>query len=201
MPSLATDAAERREARMDTQFAPETIRHPVGSSVIYSKQGRCKVIGIETRTVGESSIQFYKLEVEKSPLSRSTRKDPAIWVPVQSAQEQGLRSPIGTSDVQTIMDVLNSREYYFDVRQGWAQLKIQLENSLRKEGAIGLAKVISCLHALKKREIVLSADASKLQENVMLLLVRELSEVTKETHSALEEKITRALRHKLMPDN
>jgi CarD family transcriptional regulator len=172
-----------------------------GTSVIYGLLGKCQVLGIETRTIGAEAIRFYKLEVQKSALSRSTRQEPAIWLPVASAKDRGLRVPMTRDDADKVWAVLGNREYYFSVNDSWNVAHAKLEACIRTEGSIGLAKVISFLHVLKKRMIVPSPEVSKFYDAILKLTLRELSDATGETIRPLEERVNKSLRHKLIPDN
>jgi RNA polymerase-interacting CarD/CdnL/TRCF family regulator len=172
-----------------------------GSSVVYAMHGRCNVISVESREVGGETIRFYKLEVQRSPLSRSTRKDPAIWLPVSAAREKGLRDPLSASNLDAIYTILGSREYYFSAAENWGQILPKLEFAIRTEGAAGLAKVVSYLHVLRKREIVLSTEIVRFEEQIRRLLTREISEITQETARIIEERFTKLLRNKTLPDH
>src|SRR3712207_2090609 len=106
-----------------TEFTP-------GSSVIYAMHGKCNVLGTETRLLGGKPIQFYKLEVKKSALSRSNRQDPAIWVPVASAKDQGLRSPMNRTQAEGALSLLLSREYFFKPSEPWSVVHPKLETAI-----------------------------------------------------------------------
>ena len=58
------------------------------------------------------SQKFYKLEVQKSPLSRSNRFEPAIWVPVATAKARGIRAPMTLADLDQAFEIFASREHY-----------------------------------------------------------------------------------------
>lgn len=172
-----------------------------GTPVIYAMHGKCAVISVETRQTGGESIEYYKLEIQKSPLSRSTRQEPAIWVPVSSARERGMRSPLSAQDTESVFKVINSREYYFPLNESWSAIQPKLESTIRSEGAPGLAKALSFLHALKRKQIVASPEVSRMYEMVSKLLIRELAEATGETPRNIEDKIARGMRQKLIPNN
>jgi RNA polymerase-interacting CarD/CdnL/TRCF family regulator len=178
----------------DENFTP-------GTPVIYAMYGKCQLMGIETRTINGESIPFYKLELVKSSLSRSTKKDPAIWIPVAVAKERGLRAPLKAEQAIAVFQVLSSREYYFDISQNWNEVQPKLETAIRREGALGLAKVASYLYVLKRKTHHISAEALKLQEVVNKLLLRELSDAIGEHSRSIEEKIVKQFKHKLSPDN
>jgi RNA polymerase-interacting CarD/CdnL/TRCF family regulator len=177
-----------------TEFSP-------GSAVIYAMHGKCSVIGTEVRTLGGEQIRFYKLEVKKSPLSRSNRQDTAIWVPVATAKEKGLRVPMSKVEADAALQVLLSREYFFKPSEAWTVIQPQLENSIRVEGGIGLAKVASYLFVLKRKQIVPQPEVVKLQEAVHKLLFRELSEALGEPSKNIEGRVLKGFRSKLIPDN
>lgn len=173
----------------------------LGEAVIYGMHGKCEIIGIETRETDGQSVAYYKLEIQRSPLSRSTRHEPAIWVPVTSAREKGMRPPIQACDSEAIYEILNSREYYFSIQEPWSALKPRIENSIRIEGGLGLAKALSYLHVLKRKQIVASPEVNRMYEAVSKLLIRELNEATSEPTRNIEDRIAKSLRHKLIPSN
>jgi RNA polymerase-interacting CarD/CdnL/TRCF family regulator len=188
---------------METQTPseiPQSEFQP-GSSVIYAMHGKCHVVGTEVRSHCGESIRFYKLEIKKSSLSRSNRQEPAIWVPVATAKDRGLRAPMTKPDAEAAMKVLLSREYFFKVSEPWAIVQPKLEATVRIEGGIGLAKVASFLYVLKRKLIVAPSELTKLQETIHKLLFRELSEALEEPTRILEDKVNRGFRSKMIPDS
>jgi RNA polymerase-interacting CarD/CdnL/TRCF family regulator len=182
-------------------IASENTHFPLGTSVIYAMHGKCSLSAIETRTVAGEAIEFYKLEVQKPALSRSTRQEPAIWVPVSSARERGMRTPMDKDLAEQVMKTLTSREYYFPLTETWAVILPKLEASIRNDGAMGMAKVASYLHVLAHKQIVATPEVNRLTETVNKLMYRELSEATGETIRSLEEKVARGMRQKLLASN
>ncbi len=188
---------------METPTPTEVPSHEFqpGSSVIYAMHGKCHVIGTESRSHGGETIQFYKLEMKKSALSRSGKQEPAIWVPVATAKERGLRSPMSKETAEAAMKLLLSREYFFKVSEPWNILQPKLEAAIRLEGGLGLAKVASFLYVLKRKLIVAPTEVTKLQETIHKLLFKELSEALGENSRVLEEKVNRGFRSKMIPDS
>jgi RNA polymerase-interacting CarD/CdnL/TRCF family regulator len=171
-----------------------------GSQVIYGMHGKCSVLAVETREAGGKSFSFYKLEIQKSPLSRSTRHEPAIWVPVETAQERGLRQPSNKEQAEEIMKVLASREYFFSIYEPWNTVQAKLDTVIRNEGAIGLAKALSYLFVIKKKQIVPPSEAVKMYDAVNRLLFKELSEALGENARSIEERALKSMRPKLLLD-
>ncbi len=83
----------------------------VGATVIYGTHGKCIVKGIETREIDGSTVPFYKLEVQKPALSRSTKQEPSIWLPVSAASSRGLRAPMDQESARAVLEILASPEY------------------------------------------------------------------------------------------
>jgi RNA polymerase-interacting CarD/CdnL/TRCF family regulator len=194
-PSIETP--ETKTPQVNTSSANE---FSIGSHVVYSLHGKCVVVAIENRSIGAENIRFYKLERLKPALSRSTRTEPAIWLPTSSAKERGLRAPMSPGEAQKCLETLTSREYYFSINESWTTIHPKLEATIRIDGAIGLAKVASYLYVLKKKQVVPATEVTRFQESVNKLLFRELSETTGQSIKTLEDQIAKGLRHKLIPD-
>ncbi len=182
-----------------TSATPSTFTP--GSTVVYGMHGKCTILAIENKTVGGVTVPYFKMEVQKSTLSRSTRQEPAIWVPCSTAQEKGMRAVMTTTDAEEVNKVFASREFYFPLDESWGSLQSKLENSIRREGFIGSAKVLSCLFVLKKKQVVPTPEVNRFSESVSRIFFRELSDLLQEPAKSLEEKANRAMRFKLLPDH
>jgi RNA polymerase-interacting CarD/CdnL/TRCF family regulator len=191
----------KRDSELSSASASAApARFEVGQTVIYPMMGKCAVIGLEEKAVGGETLSLYKLEVQKSSFSRSTRQSPEVWVPVGAAIAKGLRLPLQADGVDAIFKIFSSREFYFELTRPWNQLQPELEGAIRREGAVGLAKVASFLFVLKKRQIVPTPEVNRLSETVDRLLYRELSEASGEAIRSLEEKTKKMMRPKLTSD-
>ena len=190
-------------ARMETQLqkeAPQT-EFSLDSAVIYTLHGKCKITQIDTRTHEGNSIQFYKLEVQKSPLARTNRSDPAIWVPVSNSRNLGLRAPITRPEAEEVLKVISSKDSFYSLSEPWHLIHTKLEAAIRAEGCIGLGKVFSYLYVLKRKLGTLPKDPTKFYELVHKLLFRELSEALEEAPKAIEDKLARSLKNKPVLDS
>jgi RNA polymerase-interacting CarD/CdnL/TRCF family regulator len=185
----------------DSQTSKDLITFETGTTVIYPMHGKCTIVATENRQIDGKTVPFYRIEIQKSSFSRSSRQEPTIWVPVASARDRGLRLPLNAEQAQAVQQIFSSREYFFDAHATWATVLPQLEQTIRAEGGIGLAKVASYLFVLKKRQVVPTQEVAKFSESVNRMLFRELSEVTGETIRELEVKATKSMRPKLLPDN
>ena len=173
----------------------------VGTEYVYGLNGRCILASIEPRIIEGKTSTFYKLHKIKNTFSRSTKTDLAIWIPASRAVEMGLRKPLATSALDSILTILTSKEFYFNPNDHWGTLQIGMEAGVRKEGPIGLAKAYSFLYVLTKRQVVPTPEVSKLNETVSRLFVRELADALQITTKEAEEKAHKMMRPKLLADN
>lgn len=175
----------------------------LGSEVIYGLHGRCSIKSIETKKIGGETLEFYKLELlVKNPIVKTmTKKDTAIWLPVNNAKKKGLRLPIHSQEgVDAAYAILESREYYLPLETNWKDALPQLENMICTEGSEGLAKAISFSYALKESKAVPPSEVTKFYDNAVKQLAREVSEVIDKTVRLVEEEIETHLKHKMKPD-
>ena len=168
-----------------------------GTAVIYGIHGKCSVLSVERRITDGKTIQYYKLEPVKSSFSRSQKQEPSIWVPVNTAQERGLRAPMTAAEAEACMDLVKNREYFFNLDQPWSALQPQLEACIRTEGALGLTKVLSFLFVMRKRLAAPPTEATRMYETISKLLLREMAEALQQTPRAIEDQIAKAIRTKL----
>lgn len=173
----------------------------IGSDVIYGFHGKCTIVAIENRQISDQQIPFYRLKQKKNLLSRSKKKEPEIWIPVDTATSLGMREPLSAQTMPQVLEILSSPEYYFEIGDEWGRMQRRLEDTLKKDGIVGLAKVVSYLFVLRNRLVVPPARLLQFNELVIKQLVREISEISQETLRATEEKIEKLMKPKLRPDN
>ena len=77
----------------------------------------------------------------------------------------------------------------------------QIEDLVRNEGVIGLAKAYSYLFVRKSREAICPTDLTRMIENTQRILFRELAEALNQPQKDLEAQIAKSIRVKLQPDN
>jgi len=174
---------------------------PVGSSVVYAMHGKCTVTAIETRELAGSCQRFYKLEIQKSSLSRSARMEPAIWVPVATARARGIRAPMTPADVERAFEILASREYHLPLNESWNISQGKIEALVRNEGSIGIVKALGFLFVLKKKQVVPLPEVNRLNEALQRQFAKEVAELTGETIKVIEERIARTIKSKISVDS
>jgi hypothetical protein len=63
-----------------------------------------------------------------------------------------------------------------------------------------MAKALSFLFVLKKRQVVASSEVTKLSEAIQKNFNREVTEITGETAKQIEDKMNKAMKSKLLAD-
>lgn len=180
-----------RKPSLDSLLPPFKI----GDLVIYDLHGKFQIQGIEKKGRGPNAIDFYRLEPAKRAGLPPPKKETAIWVPVQDAPQKGLRRPLSSEEAPALFALLLQRESYFTWKEtdNWKATQSFLEQTIRHEGAIGLAKVCHALGLFLKRAIVPPTGVPKFYEMIQKQLARELSEALGESPRVIEEKIQKSL--------
>jgi len=177
----------------------------VGDEVSYGLHGKCVVTGIETKELSSGSVQFYQIRSIKNPITAKSpaamKKEPAILVPVQSAANNGLRALMSQQEAEKILQILAEPDYHFEIGGPWLSKQKQLEEHIRKDGPIGLAKVVGYLYYLTKQDAVPQTPVMKFFESAQKILIREISDAMVLPSKDVEAIITKALRAKLSIDN
>lgn len=181
----------------------DTGKYKVGDEVAYGLHGQCVITGIEEKVVAGERLAFYQIRAIKSgpTAAKATQKNsPAILVPIATAENKGLRPIMSKAEAENIMHILESSEYYFELQQPWGIKQKILEETIRKEGAAGLAKVTGHLYILTKRDAVPSSTLMKFYETVERVLMRELSMALNLSLKEVGVLVQKALRNKLAAD-
>ena len=177
--------------------------YKIGDEVSYGLHGKCVITGIETKEINDGSVSFYQVRTLKNPITAKNpnRNDPCILIPVSSAQAKGLRPLVTKEEAESILKLLSDSEYHFDLNETWVSKQKKLEESIRKEGAIGLAKVVGHLFIMIKNDAVPPTSLTKFYESIYKILARELGESMGLTTKEIEPLLNRALRNKLHANN
>lgn len=177
--------------------------YKVGDEVSYGLHGKCVVTGIETKELSSGPISFYQIRSIKNPITAKNpnRRDPYILIPVETAQVKGLRSLMTRAEAEAALKLLEDPDYHFEIRETWVSKQKTLEEALRKEGSVGLAKVVGHLYVMIKRDAVPPSVVIRFYENVYRIFAKELSETLGLSTKEVDALTGKALKHKLSYDN
>lgn len=136
----------------------------IGDRVVYPHHGAAVVESTETREAFGQKTEYLVL--------RMAHGDMVLRVPVDKAEEVGMRWPISTEDVEDLFEVLARR----DVREpaNWSRRFKNHQEKLKSGDVYQVAEVVRNL-ALRERDKGLSAGEKTLFTKARNVLVSELS--------------------------
>lgn len=150
-----------------------------GDKVIYPLQGVAEVESIEARMIlGTEQRQYYILKI----LNNNT----TIMVPVDNAEDVGLRELITPEEVEKVVDIL--RGHGEPMASNWTKRYKDNLDRLKTGSIFQLASVLRDLFLMKQNK-ELSFGEKKMLDNVKSLIVDEISYVQNISNSNVEAKL------------
>ena len=136
----------------------------VGDRVVYPHHGAAVIKKKESRQVNDEKVEYFVLHMAHGDLTLS--------VPVDKAEEVGMRPPISTEDVEDVLRLLAKR----DVREpsNWSRRFKNHQEKLKSGDVYQVAEVVRNL-ALREADRGLSAGEKSMLAKARSVLVSELS--------------------------
>jgi len=136
----------------------------VGDRVVYPHHGAAVIKKKETRVVNDEKVDYFVLQMAHGDLTLS--------VPVNKADEVGMRPPISVEDVEDVLRLLGKR----DVREpsNWSRRFKNHQEKLKSGDVYQVAEVVRNL-ALRESARGLSAGEKSMLERARVILASELS--------------------------
>lgn len=151
----------------------------IGDKSVYPAHGVANVVAVEHKKIGSEEIAFYHLQVVGSGLK--------IIVPVNKAEENGMRSVASPEEIAEMFELLADHEIPDD-RQTWNRRYRGFMEKIRTGSLFEVAEVFRDLSLLATRK-TLSHGERQMLTTARGLLVRELVEA----QSAPEDEVVNAL--------
>jgi len=153
-----------------------------GDRVVYPHHGAAIIEKTETKEVFGEQTEYLVLRMAHGEMTLS--------VPVDNAEEVGMRWPISGEDVEDLFEVLQRR----DVREpaNWSRRFKNHQEKLKSGDVYQVAEVVRNL-ALRDREKGLSAGEKTLYNKARSVLVSELSFALDVPEDDATEKVDAAL--------
>lgn len=153
-----------------------------GDRVVYPHHGAAIIEKKEKRTAFGKETEYLVL--------RMTQGEMTLAVPVDKADEVGMRWPISEEDVEDLFDVLRKR----DVREpsNWSRRFKNHQEKLKSGDVYQVAEVVRNL-ALRDKDKGLSAGEKTLFQKAHNVLVSELSFALDVTEEAATDRVDGAL--------
>ena len=112
----------------------------LNQQIVYPSQGVGKVIEIFEKTFNDTKLLYYKIYLEVS--------DMIVMVPVNKAEELGIRSIVSAEEAQKAIELLSDNSE--PITSDW-KLRYQMNLDLLKKGSIAdIAAIVRCLYNRSK---------------------------------------------------
>ncbi len=151
----------------------------VGDKAVYPARGVAEVVGMETKTIGDHSIECYHLQVCGSGLK--------IIVPVHKAEENGMRPVADQGELEELYALLADHEVPCD-RQTWNRRYRGFMEKIRTGSLFEVGEVYRDL-ALLRQSKSLSHGERQMLRTARDLLVKELAIVRDTPESDVETEL------------
>ena len=141
------------------------IQFQIGDKAVYPAQGVGEIIGIDEKSVSGKTHRFYCLRIIDT--------DIRILVPIDNAEQVGLRNVVTPDDVEGVYDVLRHEETCLD-KQTWNRRYRGFMEKIKTGSLFEVAEVFRDLHRLKRTK-TLAFGERRMLETARGLIVQELS--------------------------
>jgi CarD family transcriptional regulator len=157
------------------------VHFDVGDKAVYPTQGVAEVIGVEEKEISGKIMRFYSLRLLDTGLK--------ILVPVDKAEQVGLREVVGERQIREVFDILKEKDIPID-RQTWNRRYRGFMEKLKTGSLFEVAEVYRDLSRLKLTK-TLSFGERKMLDTARNLIVKELSVAKRTTEVKVEQEIER----------
>ena len=162
-----------------------------GDRVAVPLHGRAVVKAVESMTLpggGEEICYVIALE---------GRRGGRLVIPASRAAEYGLRRPMGTEDVEGVMEVLARpvEEHDDDEQMSQAEFYKALKEEIRAGSAHALASVVRRLYAYGLTSAITDVPLKELERHAWDELVSELADAEPTTKATALRNIRSTLKH------
>ena len=158
------------------------LEFQVGDKAVYPAQGVAEVVGIDAKEISGKMHKFYVLKVMDS--------DMRILVPVDKAEQVGLREVVQEDQIREVYDILKEKELHID-KQTWNRRYRGFMEKIKTGSLFDVAEVYRDLYRLKSSK-VLSFGERKMLDNAKQLIVKELAVARKWTEEKVEAELEKA---------
>ena len=154
----------------------------VGDKAVYPAQGVAEVVGIDQKEISGKIQKFYVLRVLDS--------DMRILVPVDKAEQVGLREVVQEEQIKEVYDILKEKVLHID-KQTWNRRYRGFMEKIKTGSLFDVAEVYRDLYRLKSSK-VLSFGERKMLDNAKQLIVKELAVAKKWAEDKVEAELEKA---------
>ena len=160
----------------------------IGKTVVYPRQGPCRIGAVVDKVVGGTAISFYQLAVLDD-------SGDALFVPVDKVAAMGVRQLITKAEIPKLLSRLKEEAEAVKMpvtAVNWKQRIANHAKLLASGSAFDLAKIIKSLTEMNEIKALSPRDRQVL-EKARRNLICEIAEVIGESKSAAGQRLDRAL--------
>jgi len=157
------------------------LEFQVGDKAVYPAQGVAEVVGIDSKEISGKIQKFYVLRVLDS--------DMRILVPVDKAEQVGLREVAKEEQIKEVYDILKEKELHID-KQTWNRRYRGFMEKIKTGSLFEVAEVFRDLYRLKNQK-TLSFGERRMLDTAKNLIVKELSVAKNTTEAKVEKDLER----------
>ena len=180
--SLGSGILDDWDVVLTDESAEDRVGFKVGDRVVYPHHGAAVIERKEKREMFGEKVEYLVLRV--------THGDLTLMVPVEKAEEVGIRPPVSKDEVEYILDVLAKKDARMP--SNWSRrFKNHLEK-LKSGDVYQVAEVVRNL-SLRNRDSGLSSGEKTMLMNARRVLVSELSFSLNTSEEAVEKKLDAVL--------
>jgi CarD family transcriptional regulator, regulator of rRNA transcription len=156
-----------------------TTEFAIGDKAVYPSHGVAEVTGIEKKEVYGKIQRFYVLRGVETGLR--------ILVPIDKADQVGLRRVAGDEEIEEVMSILRDKEIHVD-RQTWNRRYRGFMEKIKSGSLFEVAEVFRDLYRLKGMK-PLSFGERRMLDTARGLIVQELSAARSADTQKVEQEL------------
>jgi CarD family transcriptional regulator len=160
-----------------------TLTFSIGQKAVYPSRGIAEVVGIERKEIQGRVTSFYTLRLAETGLR--------ILVPVDKADQVGLRPVAAEEDVEEVLQILRERAVRVDAHT-WNRRYRGFMEKIKSGSLFEVAEVFRDLYRLKSRK-TLSFGERRMLDTARDLVVQELSVARAKDEAVIAHELERAL--------
>ena len=155
------------------------LRFQVGDKAVYPAQGVAEIVGIEEKEISGKIQRFYCLRILDT--------DMRILVPVDKADQVGLREVVQEDQIQEVYDILREKEVHID-KQTWNRRYRGFMDKIKTGSIYDVAEVLRDLYRLKANK-QLSFGERRMLDTARSLIVKEIAIARAQTEEQVKNEI------------
>ena len=155
------------------------LQFQVGDKAVYPAQGVAEIVGIDEKEISGKIHRFYCLRILDS--------DMRILVPVDKAEQVGLREVVQEDQIREVYDILKEKEVHID-KQTWNRRYRGFMDKIKTGSIYDVAEVLRDLYRLKTDK-QLSFGERRMLDTARSLIVKEIAIARGQTEDQVRTEI------------